>query len=302
MNQLEHIDECPVCDSRPGRLFASKEGLTYVRCQECDLVYANTRPSEAAMASRLEMWGEKYSASDEYLRDRVRSQRVRVRLLRTYCRSGSLLDFGSGDGSFLRAAMDAGYRAEGVEKAVAAAKFARSHFGASIRASAIEDASLESRMFDVITMWDVLEHLLDPVHVVKGLGSRLAKDGCLVVLTPHSRGFSSRVRGPAWWVFGPHDHVCLFSTRTVEYLLQRSGLRLRFLATRDLVPWSPPGEEGGVVSLLWKGLSVVPGFLRVLTALSLGDWILLVAQRSAIGEVRSCNSGGDAAEEAPGPV
>jgi len=279
MNQLEHIDECPVCDSRPSRLFARKEGLTYVRCQECDLVYANPRPSAEAMASRLEMWGKQYSARNEYLRDRVRSQQVRVRLLRTYCRSGSLLDFGSGDGSFLRAAMDAGYRAEGVEKAAAAAEFARSHFEASIRATDIEDASLKSTTFDIITMWDVLEHLLDPIHVVKGLGGRLAEDGYLVVLTPHSRGFSSRVRGPAWWVFGPHDHVCLFSIRTVEYLLQRSGLSLRFLATRDLVPWLPPGQKEEVLSLLWKGLAVAPGFLRVLTTLSLGDWIFFVAQR-----------------------
>lgn len=279
MNQLEYLDECPVCGWRPSLLFARKDGLAYVRCQECDLVYANPRPSEEAMASRLEMWGKQHSARNEHLRDRVRSQRVRVRLLRTYCSSGSLLDFGSGDGSFLRAAMDAGYRAEGVEKAAAAAEFARSHFGASIRASDIEDASLKSGTFDIITMWDVLEHLHDPVHVVKGLGGLLAEDGSLVVLTPHSRGFSSRVRGPAWWVFGPQDHLCLFLVRTVEHLLQRSGLSLRFLATRDVVPWSPPGQKEDVLSLLWKGLSVAPGFLRALTALSLGDWILFVAQR-----------------------
>lgn len=279
---IEHIKKCPVCNSENNISRFEKHGLGYNECKECGLYYANPRPSQEAISSRLEIWGNDLPASAQYLQDRINFHSDRVNILKQFITNGKILDFGSGDGSFVKAAINAGFDTVGVEKALSLAEFARRNYHVKIIDGGIQNINLPANTFDAITMWDVLEHLPNPVEICSILANLLLPNGYLFIQTPHYRGISAVAQKKInWWVFGPYDHLCLFSIKTIKILSTQVDLSIKYLGTKDLVPWNPPGYQGDetTMSKLWYKLSRRKNFLKIISLLNLGDWLLLIGQK-----------------------
>jgi SAM-dependent methyltransferase len=137
----------------------------------------------------------------------------------------SLLDVGCGNGEFLRAALDAGLAAEGFDVSEAAADFCRRR-GLTARAGDFQKATFE-RTFDVITFWDVLEHLLDPVAALQKARSLLAPGGLLFTKTPGTAGLSlgltalvPRLGGA---LLAVPAHIQFFGAASMTRVLDRAG-------------------------------------------------------------------------------
>jgi 2-polyprenyl-3-methyl-5-hydroxy-6-metoxy-1,4-benzoquinol methylase len=88
-----------------------------------------------------------------------------------------LVDFGAGSGCFVRAALDEGWDATGIEQAASARARAKEFYDVELR------GELDEGPYDVATMWDVVEHLRDPKETLAMLGKRLAKDGLIFIET-----------------------------------------------------------------------------------------------------------------------
>ncbi len=281
MENIEYIRFCPVCNSDKNKPFIQKHGLGYYKCKKCRLIFANPRPSSKTINERVEMFAAQIPSNQEYLQDRLNFQNERVNLLKKFIKDGKILDFGCGDGSFVRATKNAGYDALGVEKSRLAADFAKKYYDVDVLSGAISEMKLSSNTFAAITLWDVLEHLPDPVGTCKILVNLLSPNGYLFIFTPHNRGLSAILRRGNWWVFGPNDHLCLFSIQTIKFLIEKINLQIISLQTKDLVPWHEPGYSGQktIVSRLWQNLSINKSFLNIITMLNLGDWILVIAKK-----------------------
>ncbi len=283
MEGVDFVEKCPVCASNGSKCLYNKHGLAYRKCRVCGLMYASPRPSSEIIEARLEMFADQIPSSAQSLQDRVNFQMERTRLIKSFIPSGKLLDFGCGDGSFVKAAKITGYDAVGIEKANGAADYASKYYDVVVHPGDIQNIDLSQMQFDIITLWDVLEHLPDPVSICNILAKLLSKNGMLVILTPHSEGLSAKLKRSDYWVFGPRDHVCLFSTKTIKYFLQKTGLHVECVTTKDLVPWNPPeykGEES-MMAKVWRKLSVNGTFLEALSKLTLGDWLFTVAIRDS---------------------
>lgn len=278
----EYVVRCPACDNCTHKPIMKKHGLGYSKCKGCGAVYSNPRLSQKTIDANLESWAKQYRYDAEYLRDRVNFHTDHINIIRQLKPKGKILDFGCGDASFVKAARNLGYNAIGVEKSKFAKEFAQKYYDINeIISGDIENIALPSNSFDMITMWDVLEHLPNPTKICKILANLLSPNGYLVISTPNNHGFSAIIKKENWWVFGPHDHLCLFSIRAAKSFIQNIGLQLDSLVTKDIVPWYPPGynNKKTFIPNLWDKLSQNTNFLKIITALNLGDWIIVTAKK-----------------------
>jgi len=163
---------------------------------------------------------------------------------------GTLLEVGCGSGKFLRLAAEQGYRVAGIDHDPSAVKTARQLYGvADVHALSVEDLLAEpsDRYFDVICLFDVLEHLERPKPVVQGLGEMLDTGGHLVCTVP------SHQRWPKWFaqdVDLPPHHLTLWSQTALKRCFEGAGLELATILRSPLLGDNLLHQA----SLRWKAL------------------------------------------------
>jgi 2-polyprenyl-3-methyl-5-hydroxy-6-metoxy-1,4-benzoquinol methylase len=138
---------------------------------------------------------------------------------------GRLLDIGTGGGSFPHVAATRGWKAEGCEPNRWLCEWARQNYGLPIRPGTVFEQNYPSRSFDVVTLWDVLEHTPDPRKELAEAHRLLAADGLLVVNYPDIGSWIARLMGNSW-VFLLDVHLYYFTRSTIAKLLEDSGFHV----------------------------------------------------------------------------
>lgn len=145
----------------------------------------------------------------------------------------SLFDVGAGLGMFLRLAKDMGWQVSGVEPNQEAVAVLLEKYGIQVENGFLESVIAENR-YDVVTMWDLLEHLAEPRMAIEKINQLLNDDGVLVVEVPardsvihalvkaaYKISFGM-IKRPLFLVYGVH-HLQYFSTDSISRLLNESG-------------------------------------------------------------------------------
>lgn len=189
-----------------------------VKCKHCGLVYMNPRDADI-QALYTEAVDEEYIASRD---DRLATFGELIKKIQQFKTSGRILDVGTYGGIFLSAALEAGYEAQGIEPSAWAVEHARRTTGAAVIQGTCETIEFGPDKFDLITMWDVIEHLEDPSLCLRRLRGRLKDDG-LVFITTHDIGsLFARVMGKRYmWLM--RFHLYHFSPATLEDMMSRAG-------------------------------------------------------------------------------
>ncbi len=176
---------CVLCGGRKSRPFFKTRDARFRRCGECGLVQMFPRPETIGE-------GEDYAGFDlDAYRDFMTEFRVPqyerdTALIKAHRSGGRLLDVGCGTGEFLDVAEKSGFQPLGVEPSAKASAIA----GARHRVirGEFRDAALPERSFEVITLWSVLEHVLDPPAVLRRVRVLLMEDGVVALRVPDVRG------------------------------------------------------------------------------------------------------------------
>lgn len=185
----QHVS-CYLCSSEKTKPFLKASGFTYVECLECGLVYVNPRLKDGLI--------EEFYRSDAYnfMFDNMLIKSVDYRLqvivkrkfdsVARYFGDGKpvALDVGCGIGEFVYISQSQGWNAAGIEFNPRAIEFARRRFGVKVYDQPIELCEFDAEHFDVITLWGVLEHLVQPGKVLENIQRYLKSDGLLVVEVP----------------------------------------------------------------------------------------------------------------------
>ena len=231
-------------------------GTDLVSCRGCALVRVDPMPG-AAEAARL--------YHDGYFRDAVRGYvdyaadeavfraefRRRLRTLERLGARGRLLDVGCASGALLLEARECGFTAAGLEPAPLTARRAAERSGCPVRASTLEDALLAPASYDVITLFDVLEHLTQPRHALARLRLSLACGGLLAVTVPDYGGLWARLSGARWPFLTPWEHLVYFTRRTLAALLRAAGFEeVRFHPVRTPVSFGTLTAKSPVPSFV----------------------------------------------------
>jgi SAM-dependent methyltransferase len=136
---------------------------------------------------------------------------------------GRLFEIGVGAGVFLAAAARRGWVASGIELSPTAVAFARDRLGVDVMECSAETMPLDVAPFDVVVMFDVIEHFFDPMTVLRAIRSILRPGGVLVVATPNYRSLSRHALGSQWAILSPFEHMYYFSEETLRRGLHRAG-------------------------------------------------------------------------------
>jgi SAM-dependent methyltransferase len=169
--------------------------------------------------------------------------------------SGRLLDIGSGRGRFLGAAKAAGWDVVGIEFEPGMAETSSRRYGIPVVVGDAVNADVRGP-FDVVTMWHVLEHLPDPRSALARVTELLRPGGTLIVSVPNSDSVQARLGGDDWLHLDIPRHLYHFNPRSLERLVERSGLRVDHIGH-----FYPEMEVLGVVQTVLNRLGIEPDLL-----------------------------------------
>ncbi len=213
--------------------FLTKEEFNIVKCQDCGFLFTNPYPD-------LDRLGEYYK-SEEYISHSntkkglfsslyqfVRSYTLRKKfeMIRSYKRSGSILDIGCATGEFLNVFKTAKWETEGIEPDADARKMAVENYGLKVGEES-EIQHIESESKDIITMWHVLEHVPDLNQRIKDLSRILKADGTIFIAVPNYKSYDAECYGKHWAAYDVPRHLYHFSQESMTKLLAKYDLLLQ---------------------------------------------------------------------------
>src|SRR4051794_8682183 len=140
---------------------------------------------------------------------------------------GRLLDVGAAAGFFVDEAIKQGWQAEGVDIAQHMVDWGRQHLAVPLRAGPIAAVS-ERAAFAAVTMWDYIEHSVDPAAEIERANDLLIDRGLIALSTGDVDSIAARVCGSRWHLLTPRHHNFFFSERTLSTLLDRAGFNIEW--------------------------------------------------------------------------
>lgn len=274
-------DCCPLCAGNEARL-RFREGRVRVQdCLQCGVTYVTPRRSGAELLR--EVYGADYWRSPcprtrgyaDYAGDAELYGRTFARRWRSLARhvpaSGRALDVGCAAGFFLAFLAERGFQVQGLEPSVEIAALARERVGAQrVQVATLEQAELEPGSFDLISLWDVIEHLPQPLAALQRVRELLAPGGRVILETQDISSPMARLCGRRWQHFKHDEHLVHFTPASLTAACARAGLRVAHMQRRGAgkyVRGSFLAERSGRVH------RALPGLLRPLLG---GDWSIYV--------------------------
>ncbi len=150
--------------------------------------------------------------------------------LESYKKKGKLLDIGCYTGFFLELARDNGWEVEGLDPSNWASEYARKNFGLKVQSNLIENMDFPENNFDVITMWDVIEHLTNPIIALKKIQKILKSDGVFILTTYLMDSWEAKLL-KSKYPFLMKMHLIHFTRKTLNYALEESGFEVLEIRT-----------------------------------------------------------------------
>jgi SAM-dependent methyltransferase len=233
---------CPVCNGRnvgvhmegddqvlDARAFGSSRNTIspgeILRCRDCEFGFRKSRYDETLLA-------EIYSKMDatvyeKELRGRRKTAEKHLRIVHTELRGERILDVGCASGLFLSQAVNAGWQVTGLEPAGVLFAQANARLGAQgiVICETLEQADLPHDCFDAITLWDVLEHVSDPVATLVKCRTLLKPGGFVFLNVPDLDSLQARILGRSWPLLLA-EHLNYFNRRSLKLCADRAGLSL----------------------------------------------------------------------------
>lgn len=276
-----------------------------VRCVHCGLLRLDPRPDSAAIAryypNAYEPFADHSSARGRiahHLQDWSLEYglRRRVRLVTRFKVDGELLDVGCATGLFLDAARRlGGWEVQGVEPNNNAAQFGRRQLGLDIKLGTFANVDFDRRSFDVITMWDVLEHLHHPTAALEKAAQLLKDGGVLLARVPYLEGIGARLFGRYWAGLDAPRHLHVFPRSVLTDMLREVSLvpvswqcwGSYHISALSVQFWLQARASRVMQILPWRAMSrslpvrilTMPAFAFVDRVLGRGSAVTVVAQK-----------------------
>jgi 2-polyprenyl-3-methyl-5-hydroxy-6-metoxy-1,4-benzoquinol methylase len=224
---------CPVCASSKRTLeITLVEGLRIYQCSNCTLAYVDPFPVNSS-----DIYEKTYFDKSLVSYDQMRSYRIqrfgveRINLIKKFIPSGKLLDIGCGVGWFLEAAKSEGFEIYGQEISSELADYTSESLGIKVFT---EEISNIKQKFDVITMFDLIEHVMDPKKLILESKALLNPGGIIVAFTPNFDSLGIQLLRETSSLICPPAHLTYFTKKSVEKLAMDSGLELVHLETKGM--------------------------------------------------------------------
>lgn len=236
---------CPICDGPDVVAVYRFPGFAVLKCRACGGAWRSNMYSAGDITAMYT--SEEYARNPYFSYDLARFKTAARRRHDHYLRAlasveakigvATLLDVGCGSGAFLHAAKERGWSVSGVELSPVLARACRQATGVEVVNASFETAPLPANAYDLVSMWDMIEHVLDPVACVRRVGQLLKPGGVALFCTPDEDSLLARTGQLLYRLSGgrmsypaqalhPTYHTFFFSRHSFLGMLRRSGLHI----------------------------------------------------------------------------
>lgn len=259
------VDAFRITDSNYGRT-----GEIF-RCETCG--FHQCSDMRDVLHHYVNMADERYEATRS---ERALQERALLRFVAAEKPRGRLLDVGAGSGILVEQAIAMGYDAVGLEPSRALQERAAA-LGLPVKLGVLPHREIAGR-FDIVTCVDVIEHVPDPIGLLKDIAELLSDDGIAAIVTPDRGSFAARIMGWRWWHYRV-AHIGYFDRDTLTRASQMAGLQITNIARPG---WYFPADY--ILERLLRYLPLgrrikLPTFLRkIVISLNLRDSLTAICR------------------------
>lgn len=245
---------CQLCGFKDIWLLYKVDEFKIMKCPRCNLVFTDVSNLDIVrLYSRnyfedfqIRFFSSCHENYDSCEKDpRLANFEQNLKLISMYKATGRILDIGCATGVFLDMARKKGWEPYGVDISEYAAHYARDKFGIKVETKELYEIKFPDKFFDVITMWDTIEHLPNPRQTLEESFRILKDDGLLAILTVDEDSLIPRLAHLIYKCsFGklskpvklvhPIHHITHFSRQTLTHMLKLAGFEIRHLSKNEI--------------------------------------------------------------------
>jgi len=219
---------CGICKSDNASILYRKKDYSIAHCHSCGVRFTVPQPAYTELRQLYSKayyrpWNLEQEAAVKKIKMETFEKRLReIQVWEGSGCHGRILDVGCATGFFLEKAQSLGFEPYGIELSEFSFEKARSKFGDSIFYGTIEESPFENNFFDVITMFDLLEHVKDPVETLRRCRAILKPQGIIVAVLPDVSSITAKLMGKNW-THHKKEHLYYFSKKTIAELLRQES-------------------------------------------------------------------------------
>jgi 2-polyprenyl-3-methyl-5-hydroxy-6-metoxy-1,4-benzoquinol methylase len=224
---------CPACQKNQSNKLFTKEGGQYVKCVSCQMVYLNPVFTDEALVqyyTNNKVEQGVVVADDISFYQKLYNQGLAAAQKKE--KIGNILDIGCSTGLFLDIAKEKGWRTYGLELNKIEFSIAKEK-GHNVFNSLLEDAYFNEK-FNIISLWDVFEHIKDGDRTLKLMKELLTDDGVILLQIPNSDSLAARVMQEKCNMFDGLEHVNLYGVNSLKTLVNNNNLQI--LDIQSVIP------------------------------------------------------------------
>lgn len=260
---MENLAVCPVCQrtnfSTIGKVSdhsqTTQESFLLNSCRHCGLQFINPRPFEDEMAQyystayyKLTPFNDKMSTMKKFalaswfgypLTNGASPFHTGVfkllqpffknklgRQIPDFVEDGFLLEIGCGRGEYLAKMRDFGWNVRGVDVSQEAIDFAKNHYQLDVCVAGADNLPYDDAFFDVVFLKHVIEHLHEPIAIMKEIFRVLKPNGRILMTTPNTSSLGNRLFGKQWMHYDPPRHLMVYNPKSLSHLFNLTGVAL----------------------------------------------------------------------------
>jgi SAM-dependent methyltransferase len=251
------VEKCPICKSSKRRPYQTKYDIPIYICLKCDVGYAGLQPKNLNEVYSNKHYLSKLTINENRKYRMKRFGKERVGILRRYKKKGSILDFGCGSGYFIETARKY-FNAEGIEFS----DNLRYWLKKKLNLVTFKTLSETRKKYDVITAFDVIEHVENPTNLLKEFKKKLKKDGIILIYTPNRDSLGFNFLGYNNNLLVPPAHLFYFNKSSFDIMAKKAGLKIaetqfRGLDVGDIFAFLRENKKTKIANFLKKNSDII---------------------------------------------
>ncbi len=211
-------NNCPICNSNKKKIWLKKIRVDIYECLECQTGYSKLTPKNLSeiydMGSEIEDKISSHKKRSKYFLNKFGIKRVKF--IQNFKKKGDLLDYGCGTGEFVNLAKNY-FNVSAFDYSLRLTEFVKSKY----KIRTYSELDMINKKFDIITLYDVLEHVEKPLQVLKNLNRMLKKNGIIIIYSPNKNSFGFDILQEKSNLCTAPFHLTYFNNKTIAKYLEK---------------------------------------------------------------------------------
>jgi SAM-dependent methyltransferase len=228
MNISQHTS-CLICNSRKLQSLNTFESTFLVKCADCSFVFSQKIPTEQELLSFYDGYGR-----NDYLSPvTIKRYHELLDKFEPYKKTGKILDVGCGIGYFLNEAKNRGWKVYGTEYTDHAIEICESK-GIEMKQGKLNITDFNLEEFDVITSFEVLEHINNPMEEIGNFIQLLRTGGLVYLTTPNFNSVLRFKLKEKYDVITYPEHLSYYTPKTLRFAFNKNGFKTKKIETTGI--------------------------------------------------------------------